>query len=276
MGRRRYLPFVLAAVVATLAGCAANTDDPDTEQGSAEALTDGWTSLGTGVAYKDTGDGDGVWIGYAGYSVQQDWSIAWTEELHRTKLKALGVGHLYAVKGPNDAGYNAREIANTKLGAHLIAGPGDSASFILVAAHSSGTYVAHELLGQLEDRGSDTAALRKKIVYANLDGGGTGFTESIASSLKHTAFVYAQDPVAGSSANASVMQSLAPAYGTTAIRVNGAGSHCNSSARWCLHDLLITTKPHNPAMYDLHDDYTDFDDRPVQSQWIDALASHLE
>ena len=274
---RRLLPFALAAVVATLAGCAANTDDdPNAEQGSTEALTAGWTSLGTGVAYKDTGDGDGVWVGYGGYSVQQDWSIKWAEELHRTKLKALGVGHLYAVKGPNDAGYNAREIANTKLGAHLIAGPGEDASFILVAAHSSGSYVAHELLDQLENRGSETTALRKKIVYANLDGGGVGLTESIVSSLKHAAFVWAEDPARGRSANASVMQSLAPAYGTTAIRVNGAGSGCNSAAKWCLHDLLITTKPHNPAMYDLRDDYSDFDDRPVQSQWIDALESQLK
>lgn len=272
--RRRLLPFALAAFVAALAGCSSDTEDSNTDEGAAEALSDGWTSLGTGVAYKNMGGGDAVWIGYGGYTAQQDFSIKWSEELYQTKLKDLGVGHLYAVKGPNDAGYNAREISNTKLGAHLLAGPGDAAPFVLVAAHSSGSYVALELLDQLENRGSETTALRKKIVYANLDGGG-GLTQGLASSLKHAAFVYARDPAKGYSANASVMESLAPEFGTTAIKVDGTGSGCNSGAKWCLHDLLITTKPHNPAMYDLRDDYSDFDGRAVQTQWIDALSAQL-
>lgn len=179
----------------------------------------GGVDLGGGRrTYKHVGDGDAVWIGYGGYSVQTDWSCAWSEELHRTRLRALGVGHLYAVKGPNDPGYRNREVANTALGAHLTAGPGPDAPFVLVAAHSSGTYVAHELFGQLKDRGAATSALRKKIVYAN---------------------------------------------------------GCHSGAKWCLHDLVITTRPHDPATFDLRQDYTDFANRPVQTAWIDALSGSL-
>ena len=43
----------------------------------------------------------------------------------------------------------------------------------------------------------------------------------------------------------------------------------------CLHDLLITTRPHNPNAFDLVRDYTNFVGRPVQTGWIRALESSL-
>ena len=272
--------LLLLFAVVSLVGCAAEGgDDEETGEDAPQALSAGWSSIGNGVAYKRIGDGDGVWIGYGGYSVQLDWSCSWSEELHRAKLKSLGVGHLYAVKGPRDPGYGAREIANTALGAHLLAGPGDDAPFVLVAAHSSGSYVAHELLNQLSNRGASTTELRKKIVYANLDGGGTGFTAGLASSLRATHFVWAEDPgiSAGRSANASTMIALGNAYGSPAIRVSAPRSGCNPGAKWCLHDLVITTRPHNPATFDLRRDYSDFaGGRAVQAAWVDALADSLQ
>lgn len=71
------------------------------------------------------------------------------------------------------------------------------------------------------------------------------------------------------------MTSLAAAFGTSATRLDGTGSGCHSGAKWCLHDLVITTRPHNPATFDLRRDYTDFAGHPVQTAWIDALASSL-
>ena len=37
------------------------------------------------------------------------------------------------------------------------------------------------------------------------------------------------------------------------------GSGCVSGAKWCLHDTLITTHPHNPHSFDLASDYRRFD-----------------
>src|SRR5262245_35650234 len=129
--RRLLLVASFSILASCAAGCASETDSEDAENSpSEEALTEGWTRLGLGVAYKSTGDGNGVYIGYAGYSVKDSWSCAWTDELHRVRLKRLGIGNLYCVQGPRDAGYNAKEIANSKLTAHLQAGPGPDAPFI--------------------------------------------------------------------------------------------------------------------------------------------------
>jgi hypothetical protein len=276
---RRVMRRVLLCALVVV-GCSVDSPDEEGEESlSEDALVAGYTSLGLGVAYKELeGGGDAIFIGYGGYSVQQDWSCKWADALLDAKLKELGVGHVYAVKGPNQPGYGAREIANTKLGAHLLAGPGPNAPFVLVAAHSSGSYVAHELFQQLANRGADTEDLRSKIVYANLDGGGSGLSDAIASSLRRVAFVWAEDPAKGRSSNASTMIALGSAFGSPAIRVDGAQSGCHRSAKWCLHDLVITTRPHNPATFDLRQDYSSFvggPGRAVQTQWIDALAPFL-
>lgn len=261
--------WVAIGSIAFVAACGGGTMQDDAVSGD-DALTSDWTPVGTGVAYKNTGSGAAVWIGYAGYSVKDTWSCAWTSELDRVRLAHLGIGHLYCVQGPRDAGYDAREIGNSKLAAHLAAGPAADAPFVLVAAHSSGAYVADELLRDLPP---ETLA---KVVYANLDGG--GIDASLVRGMKHAAFVYAQDTTLGSglSANAGFMQSQGSELSSPAIRVRQDHSGCNSGAKWCLHDLVITTKPHDPNRFDLEDDYTDFAGRPVQTAWIDAIATYLE
>lgn len=271
--RSRVLGVLALGVLLFACGQADDEDASSTEDGAVSALSDDWTVLGTGVAYKNTGEGDGVFIGYAGYSVQQPWSCAWTEALYRARLHQLGAGHLYCVAGPRDAGYGGREIANSKLAAHLVTGPAANASFVFVAAHSSGTYVAHELLNDLRTS-PDTLA---KVVYANLDGGETGLDRALVGSLKKVGFFFAHDPTlpAGRSANAGEMEALGATYGRTTHELTLPSTGCASGAKWCLHDVLITTKPHNPSSYDLEHDYTDFEDRPVQVGWIDALADSL-
>ena len=273
----------LGTLAAGAAGCAVNAEDEaesDEAAASADKTCTGWDDVGTGVSYKNTGDGNGVFIGYSGYKIGSTFSCAWADALHAARLKALGVGHVYAVKGPVDSGYAAREIGNSKLGSHLLAGPAARAPFILVAAHSSGAYPAHELLGQLYDAKSpaDAAgATKKKIVYANLDGGGRGLDDRLVGELRRVSFVWAEDTTlaAGRSSNAGPMEQLGARFGGTALRIRIDNSGCASGEKMCVHTALITTRPQDPYKAGVASGYN-FAVRPVQVEWIDALASFLK
>ena len=144
---------------------------------------------------------------------------------------------------------------------------------IIIVAHSSGTYVAHELLGQLTRHG-DTGVLAR-IGYANLDGGGSGLTDGIIESLHAMTFTYAHDPTlsSGLSENNSTAKALGQAYApkATTFEVTVPGTGCASGYGWCLHDVLVTHRPHDPHHYDLADDYTDFDGRPVTTEYLGTL-----
>jgi hypothetical protein len=272
----------LAAVAGILSACAlgsgcggaADTTDNTVSGDTASS----WQGVGYGVAYQKVGEGDAVLIAYGGYSAQLPWSEAWGRELVRAKLGAMGVGHVYGVQGPRDAGYNGDEIGNSKLRAHLTAGIAASAPFILVAAHSSGAFVAHELLRQLDAAGDD--ATLGKIVYADLDAGDSGFSKTIASKLRRVVFVSGRDAslASGTSENASTAKALGTTYAAYGswfeVVVNGSG--CHSGAHWCLHDLLVTHRPHRPDFYDLKDDYVDFAGREVTTEYIDSVAEYLQ
>lgn len=232
-----------------------------------------WLDLGLGVAYEQVNTGDAVVIAYGGYTAHLAYSAAWATELVDAKLGAAGVGHIYAVKGPDDASYAAKEIANTKLRAHLATLPGTGP--IYVVAHSSGTFVAHELFAQLHAAGN--TAVLSRISYANLDGGGSGLTDAIVGELGAIEFVYAKDPTlaSGLSKNTGSVRSLAADYapGGVAFEVTVPGTGCNSGAGWCLHDVVITHRPHNPATYDLARDYTDFAGRTISTEYLDPLIA---
>lgn len=236
-----------------------------------------WSNLGTGVSYRPVGGGPGVFIAYGGYTALRAYSQAWAQELWRAKLRSLGVGHVYAVKGPADSFYRAKEIGNTSLRTHMKGSIANAAPFVLIGAHSSGAFVAHELLDQLSDA-SETATL-SKIVYANLDGGGVGLNASLVSKLRRVAFVSARDSSLsdGTSANHGTAQDLGEQYDFNGgwLQVVLSQTGCNNGAEWCLHDLLITHRPHNPNFYDLQNDYTDFVNRPVTVEWVDMLSAYL-
>ncbi len=232
-----------------------------------------WTDLGLGVAYQQVNTGPAIVIAYGGYTAHLAYSAAWATELVDAKLGAAGVGHIYAVKGPDDASYAAKEIANTKLRAHLqtLAGTGP----IYVVAHSSGTFVAHELFAQLHAAGN--TAVLSRIAYANLDGGGSGLTDAIVGELGRIEFVYAKDPTlaSGLSKNTGSVRALAADYapGGMAFEVTVPGTGCNSGAGWCLHDVVVTQRPHNPRTYDLARDYTDFAGRAATTAYLDPLIA---
>ena len=150
---------------------------------------------------------------------------------------------------------------------------------MIVVAHSSGTYVADELLRFVRDGYAgvppETTA---KIALFNLDGGGVS-SGALLRSLRSAHFVYACDPlIERCSHNAGAMQALGEEHADLggALAVDARGSGCSrqhSGGLWCLHDTVVTTRPHNPTSYDLRRDYTMFTDgRAVVTSYLDVLA----
>lgn len=272
--------LLLAAVLGACASEDAGDMMVDPDAGDPGVFDDGkgdsppgadWAMVGNGVAYRQVNTGSAVLIAYGGYTAKLEYSAAWAEELVDAKLGGAEVGHIYAVKGPKDASYSAREIGNTKLRAHLEA-LADAGGPVYIVAHSSGSYVAHELFQQAH-AAADTALLAR-ISYANLDGGGTGLSNQIVDELGAVTFVYARDPDKGRSQNGGTAIALAAAYvmqGATKLEVLVTDTGCASGAGWCLHDVVITHRPHDPNSYDLARDYTDFVNRPVTTEYLDPL-----
>jgi hypothetical protein len=237
-----------------------------------------WQTIGYGVNFQPLGSGANVLIAYGGYTAEDSYVKGWADALYRAKGDQLGIGHLYAVRGPNQSGYANGEIANSKLAAHLGDGRAAAATRIIIVAHSSGTFVSAELLNQLgsETGGVPANTLSKTVVF-NLDGGGVPASAEIKR-LSNLYFVYACDAVIGRcSENSSSMKSEGETWASLggSIEVNASGSGCSATASgglWCLHDTLVTTRPHNPKMYDLADDYTDFaNGRKVVTSYLDHL-----
>ena len=53
------------------------------------------------------------------------------------------------------------------------------------------------------------------------------------------------------------------------LEVNAARSGCAAGAKWCLHDALVTERPHNPETFDLEKDYQGFlPDRPAAVAYL--------
>jgi hypothetical protein len=267
-----------AALLLIVAACGSDEDYSDLDDIENMPTIDGkadgasaWSLVGVGVAYQQVNTGHAILIAYGGYSARLSDSGSWATELVDQKLGAADVGHIFAVRGPADPGYAAKEIQNTKLRAKL-ATFDDGISPIYVVAHSSGSYVAHELFGQLRNA---TPGKLQRIAYADLDGGGSGLTSAIVSALGEVEFVYARDPnlSSGLSKNASTAMALASAYApnATAFEVRVPNTGCNSGAGWCLHDVVITHRPHNPNTFDLARDYTDFVNRSVTTEYLDPF-----
>jgi hypothetical protein len=96
-------------------------------------------------------------------------------------------------------------------------------------------------------------------VYFDLDGGSWALSNTMVGQMAGVYFCNARDSVAGESANYSAIASLHADFPAShSYTVDSTGSGCNVGAKWCLHDTLITTRPHNPATFDLDLDYVSF------------------
>ena len=234
--------------------------------------------VGTGVAMKDTGNprGDNVFIGYAGYRVPLDDAEAWVDALYDAWLRDRGVRYVWAVRGPDDSHYEHKEIGNTKIGATLRE-VAPHASFVLVAAHSSGSTVAHELFKQLADGRDPEGATAGKIVYFNLDGIEKGLTSASAGRLRRAYFVGAIDRVTRTvSPNEGEMRRTAEQYAgaaaTSYLEYDARDARCASGGTWCLHVSLVTNAPHDTRAACAHLDYTEFGSAGVATAFFDAKA----
>lgn len=227
-----------------------------------------WTSVSYGVTTKDVGAGDDIVIAYGGYTATDADSQAWVTQMTSVRLAQLGVGHMYAVRGPMDPDYASREIGNSELAAAL-ATQSAASTHVIVIAHSSGGFVADELFTFAD------ASVLAKIAYFNLDGGSWALTDALVGSMRGVYFCNAHDSVAGDSENTSSDESLHAMFSASHFfTVDADGSGCDVGAGWCLHDTLIINRPHDPTTFDLGLDYTDFTGgRHVVTSYVDQAVS---
>lgn len=235
--------------------------------------------IGYGVAYKDLGPGNGehAFIGYAGYPFPLDASQSWVRELWLGRLRELGVRHVWSVQGPATVGYVDLEVGNSSIAERLTTSLADDAK-VIVAGHSSGSYVAHELLRQLEGGLDPAGVTADKVIYFNLDGGTAGIDDAVVQRLHRAYFVGIRDSGTGTaSPNLDAMQYLDALWSSHGgyLEVDGAGSGCNAGAPSCLHMVVINTLPHDPSASSVID-YYDFDGRPVATAWLDMVAGDVD
>lgn len=236
------------------------------DDAAAEPLIGPFTPFSNGITVAE-GSGDRDVFVYGGYTAKLPSVESWAKAL----LPAAGLRprRVYAIKGPQDVSYAAKEIQNSSIVARYLREPAPTT--VTVIAHSSGSYVAHEFLSQLDGAGllDGLGALAGKVDFRNLDGG-TGLPTTTAKKLRSILCVYAEDATLpqGRSANAQTMLNGCAA-GASPFRVGySKPTGCNDGARWCLHDAVVTTRPHNPANFDLARDYAEFEGRAVVTDYL--------
>jgi hypothetical protein len=233
--------------------------------------------VGLGVARKDTGNprGDSAAVVYGGYGSTLDAACAWAGALYEATLRARGVRFVYCVQGPATVQYVGREIGNSRIARHLVARVTDRTRFVLVAGHSSGSFVAHELLQQLQGGFDDDDVTSERVVYVNLDGGASGLSPAVVDRLRRAYFVAAVDGLtATQSPNRATMVSLGSTYASRgrAVDLDASDAGCAAGAVWCVHMAPVISRPHDPLRADVTRDYSAFDGRPVVTSWIDDVA----
>ncbi|CAG0890630.1 unnamed protein product [Darwinula stevensoni] len=85
--------------------------------GSTRVVAETWEEIGDGVGYRSLGTGQSVVIAYGGYGVTDALSRHWLDRLLSKSSLASesGVGHAYAVRGPDHPSYPNLEIENSAL-----------------------------------------------------------------------------------------------------------------------------------------------------------------
>lgn len=245
--------------------------------------------------------GKNVLITVGGLGAKLKWVEAWTKELYRQKLKEFNIGLVCIVMGPKEEYYDSREIAIPKLAKKYLKSYEKyrlNETYLIV--HSSGVFPAHQMFDLLYTGSVDSnkykgkrkpatnydslEITKNKIVYIVLDGepgrpSGYTITNAMATNLKKIISVYAKDEKTGTKSGmyneAIKLKKLFPGK-TEDYFLKSINSGCNKGAKWCVHETVITTKPHNPAMYDLERDYQYFSgERKVVTEYMDFVKSIL-
>jgi hypothetical protein len=244
-----------------------------------------WFKIGNGIQYTVTENkkGNDILVAIGGWKAKQEWVNKWCSELYKSNLNELGIQHIFSVKGPDEVCNRNKEI-NIKSLADYIKNIIYATYYInkvIIVAHSSGSFVANELLNLLYGKSgiAKDSFYVNKVYYFNLDGGiggndcGESLESEVLNSIVKVYAVAAYDSLSGMySSNYETMKELSEKYGDKSelIVVDVTNSGCND--KWCLHDALIISKPHNPDKYDLESDYTLFDEqRRVQTEYFKKL-----
>lgn len=217
---------------------------------------------------------------FGGWTVRPEWAWHWLKALQAEAFAGQAMGSLCAVRGPRLASFEPPDIDVEALAATLRTQLGDAGARapLHVIAHSSGSFVAQRLLHALRAQGAQT--LLARVHYANLDGdGGSGPREldaDLVAQLAQVRVVLARDGIRGSeSANANAMRALAARYPVKVrlVELDASHSGCQPQARWCLHMVPITHRPHDPRRFDLARDYGGLGaERPVQTGYLTTPA----
>ncbi len=252
-----------------------------------------WTSP------KEDLKGKNVLIMMGGMGAKLEWVQKWTEELYAAKLKEFNIGLVIAVKGPKEEYYDSREIEIKHMTKRFVEEyrKYDLGETYLIV-HSSGVFPAHEMFDHLWLGGNDPNNKRMKmrklevldpkgitknrINYIMLDGElgiprGYTLNGEMVANLKNLFSFYALDSdtktLSGMAHEAIKVKDKFP--NTILYKYEAKGSGCNPDAKWCVHETLITTRPHNPARYDLEKDYTLFDStRKVVTFYMEVVRGY--
>lgn len=203
--------------------------------------------------------GEVAFVGLSGWKITLEPTQVWVDALDREILAAHGVRWRYAVQGPKDVFYKAREIDVDAIAASLAA---HRPKTVVIAAHSSGAYVAHALLEKVEPG--------PKVIYFNLDGGDEHLTTKARDRADTFYFVAATDPaVHTSTPHRAQMKKAAAKFHATFLDLEAPDSGCRKSAKWCMHMTLITTRPHDPKNAGGEIDYTDWTGIRPATNWLE-------
>jgi hypothetical protein len=138
----------------------------------------------SGIAMKDRGIlccrvNMHIMLTCGGFHRSLERTEAWTELLMESHIttKTRDFRYLFAVKGPKDSLYNARELKTTLVASHILTlMEQDTSSQLLVLAHSSGGFVCGDFLKALSDEAKKRASgnplvTADRVTYFLLDGG---------------------------------------------------------------------------------------------------------
>lgn len=243
--------------------------------------------------------GKNVLITCGGLGAELTWVEAWTKELYTKKLKEFNIGMVCIIRGPYENYYDNRDIAVPELTRIFVdAYDKYKLNYTYFIVHSSGVFPAHQMFDLLYTGGIDSNRFRgkkepvtnydslgitkDKIIYIMLDGEpgiprGYTLTKGMVENLKQIISVYAEDEATGTKSGmykeAKRIIQLFP-HKTKDYSLKSKNSGCNPGAVWCVHETVITTKPHNPAAYDLRQDYQKFGgDRQVVTEYMEFVKT---
>jgi hypothetical protein len=241
------------------------------------ALAVSWTSwikpkgkVGNGdIWFGGAGPGRNIAVLFGGAFVTDRQVKAWADNLTDkapTKLADFGVHVVYAVPGPVDARFAAREIQVDKL-ADAVNNTSERLwpGLIIFAAHSSGAAVAEQTLDEIARR---YPKMLPTIVYFRLDGGG-GIPAVTTKKLGGAFCVAAKCSKTLGSHNGGACYG-----GVTSKIVTDTPNGCSSD--WCCHVALINTAPKTLNKGDANDYATFTGGSVANGIWLDKQKALLK